>query len=534
MFKRPLSWAFAPLTLLLVSLLTACGGGDSPDSSSTSGKTGSVGVMLTDAPADPSLFTAINATIERVELIGGDGAGVPLFDGPAETVDLLRLRNEAVPFTFREDVPVGTYCKVRLTLTHPNGLELVLASDGSSYFPKLPGNGKLDLLARDCFSVAPEASVTLQLDMDAGNSFHIVQTGNKTDYNFRPVVFIDVINQGFTGKLVRMDGVIADIDATAQSLLLCDALPTHHVSGPDCVSVELGADAAFFDNLTNGGDAQPLSNLLVNGNLGQPATVVGLVGMLTVDLEAPVVPADALPGTGFCRLWDPVVDAASQSYPDDVACDDTSLVVPTGLLLIDDQGLVEVDHRPRLALDGLAVETGGFAQVYGTTAIDATADQFTLNAHGPMTVTLQNPSGYNGTRILSKAGAVLDYSAILVPRALKLDGVLLSPSALKAAVVVVDTDMQGMVAASGEIGSLSSGGFTLIPESGTTPCNVSGDLSVLLNADTSLTTVTITTTLVDISPGGILDQGQVVGVSGQCGGGSLTATSVVIVDDQRP
>jgi hypothetical protein len=397
-----------------------------------------VGLLLTDAPADPSLFSAINATIERVELIGGDGGRVPLFEGSAETVDLLRLHNESIPFTFRDDVPVGTYCKVRLTLSHTDGLELVLADDGSSYFPKLPGNGKLDLLARDCFTVAPQASVTLQLDLDAGNSIHIVQTGNKTDYNFRPVVFIDVINRSFTGKLVRLQGVITDFDATTQNLLLCDALPTHQGDGADCAAIELGADSAFFDNLALAGDAAPLSDLLQEGNLGQPAAVVGLVRMLAIDLETPTIAADLLPGSGFYRLWDPAIDAVSQPYPDDLAGDDPALVVPAGLLLIDDQGAVEVDHRPRLALDGLAVETGAFAQVYGNAVTDATADGFTLNAPDPMTVVLQNPTGYNGTRILSKEGAVLDYRAIVVTRGLKVRGLCGTASLNANSVVVMD------------------------------------------------------------------------------------------------
>jgi len=486
--------------------------------------------VLTDAPADPSLFSSINATIERVELIGGDGGRVALFEGPAETVDLLRLRNEAVPFTFRDDVPVGTYCKVRLTLTNPRGLELVLAADGSSYFPKLPGNGKLDLLARDCFTVSPGASVTLQLDMDAGNSIHIVQTGSKTDYNFRPVVFVDIINTSFTGKLVRLEGVIADYDATAQTVLLCDALPTHQDGDPDCASIELGADSAFFDNLTLGGDAAPLADLLTESNRGQPAAAVGRLRMLAIDLETPAVPAAEWPASGLCRLWD---TASALPASDDVACDDPSLIVPAGLVLIDENGVVVVDHRPRLALDGLAVETGSFAQVYGAVAIDATEAGFTVNAPDAMAVTLQNPVGYNGTRILSKEGELLDYTAILVPRAVKLDGVLTSPTELKSAVVIVDTDVMGTTVAGGVIGSLASGGFTLIPEAGTTPCGVSGDLSVVLDGDTTVTTVTITASLVDVSPGGILEAGQTVAVSGLCGAASLAADSVVVVDDQR-
>ena len=523
------------LLLIFTGLLAACGGGGgSSTDSGTAGRTGSVGLLLTDAPADPSLFSEINATIERVELIGGDDGRVALFEGPAETVDLLKLRNESVPFTFRDDVPVGTYCKVRLTLAKPNGLELVLAADSSSHFPKLPGNGKLDLLARDCFTVAPGASVTLQLDMDAGNSIHIVTTGSKTEYNFRPVVFIDVINQAFTGKLVRLEGVIADYDAIAQTLLLCEALPTHDSSRADCAAVELGPDSAFFDNLTLEGAAAPLADLLVDTNLGEPAAAVGLVSGLVTGLESPQVPADSWPSAGLCRLWDPAVDAASQSYPDDLACDDPSLRIAVGLVLINDQGVVVVDHRPRLHLNGFAVETGPFAQVYAMADTLVTAGQFDLNIADPKTVLLQQPTGFNGTRILSKSGDLLDESAIQVGRALKLDGVVLSSGELNAAVIIVDTSSLGVTAASGTIGSLTTDGFILIPETGTTPCGVSGDLSVVMDADTSVTTVTIEPSLVDVSPGGVLEVGQDVSASGLCGTASLSANTVVVVEDLRP
>lgn len=533
MLKRHIRRATLPVLLLMLGLLAACGGGSS--STTTAGKTGSVGVVLTDAPADPSLFSAINASIERVELIGGDSGRVTLFDGPTKTVDLLRLRNEAIPFTFSDEVPVGTYCKVRLTLANPDGLELVLAADSSTYYPKLPGNGKLDLLARDCFTVAPGASVTIQLDMDAGNSFHIVQTGSKTTYNFRPVVFVDVINQSFTGKLVRLEGEIADVDATQKSVLLCDALPTTQSNGRSCAKIYLGADSAFFDNVNDSGNAASLDNLLMDANRGQSAAAVGLLRSLVTAYETPTVPTDALPGSGFCRVWVPGVETASQPYPDDVDCSDSTVPIPADSVLIDDQGTVLVDHRPQIALDGFAVEMGSFLQAYGSAANDASVDGFDMTlASGTQAVTLQNPAGFNGTRILSKHGDLLDYTAITYPRALKVDGVqALATDPINSAVVIVDTDMDGLVTAGGSVGGLVTGGFTLIPDAGTTPCSVSGDLTVLLDSNAVVTTVTITNTTVEVAPGGILDAGQTVSASGQCGAGGLTATSVVIVDDQR-
>ena len=85
-------------------------------------------------------------------------------------------------------------------------------TDNETYHPKRPGNGKLDLVARDCFNVGPGETVTLQVDVDGGNSIHIV--ANKKGFNFRPVVFVDVLNQGFASKLVRVEGEIIKIDRT--------------------------------------------------------------------------------------------------------------------------------------------------------------------------------------------------------------------------------------------------------------------------------------------------------------------------------
>jgi len=245
--------------IALVSGLVSCGGSNG---NSIEG-TGTVGILLTDMPADPALFVSINASIRKVELLGSEDNGrVTLYSGDVQTFDLLRLRNESIPFAFADDVPVGDYCKIRLTLSD---LELVLAddtpddsTDNETYQPKLPGNDKLDLVARGCFSVAPGEVVTLQLDIDAGRSIHIVD--NNKGFNFRPVVFVDVVNQGFEGKLVRLTGEIAKIDVDNQSFLLCYAIPSQNMDNLGCVNVHLGEYAAYFDNLKYGGEPRRLMN----------------------------------------------------------------------------------------------------------------------------------------------------------------------------------------------------------------------------------------------------------------------------------
>ncbi|MGB5329649.1 MAG: DUF4382 domain-containing protein, partial [Gammaproteobacteria bacterium] len=218
------AFSIIALTVALVSCGGSSGGGGTTDTSQAQGK-GTVGILLTDKPADPAMFAAIIASIIKVELMGSEENGrVELFSAPpTKEFDLLRLRNESIPLVFKDKVPAGTYCKIRLTLSE---LTLVLAdpadltpedlTDNEMAHPKLPGNGKLDLVVRDCFDVVAGKVLALQLDMDAGKSIHIIEKGNcanKPDkcFNFRPVVFVDVIDKDFDSKLVRLDGVIQDV-----------------------------------------------------------------------------------------------------------------------------------------------------------------------------------------------------------------------------------------------------------------------------------------------------------------------------------
>ena len=267
------------VSAVLAATLASCSGsGTDGDATGTNAGTGTVGILLTDKPADPSLFTSIIASIEKVELLGGDDDGrVVIYSGPTKEFDLLRLKNESIPLTFKDNVPAGKYCKIRLILSD---LELVLAddtlgdsTDNETYHPKLPGNGKLDLVVRDCFYVWSGETVTLQLDIDATNSIHVV--ANKKGFNFRPVIFVDVLSKDFDAKLVRLEGEIKKIDDLENAFLLCDAIPTQHINSLGCVEIHLGKDSAYFDNVDFDGAPRPLSELLADDKLGKRVTVVG-------------------------------------------------------------------------------------------------------------------------------------------------------------------------------------------------------------------------------------------------------------------
>ena len=198
------SYLGAGALALICMTLVACGG-----SGSTTGNAGngSVGIVLTDGPiAD---FSEVNVTITEVSLIPDDGSSnnghVVIFEGE-ESINLLSLTDFSKLFAISNEVPAGHYEKIRLRLKQPNGIELVkkdsLGNVLETIYPNMAGNGKLDLNPRGDFHVVAGQTLYIQLDIDANKSLHIVQTGN-SKYQFRPVIFVDIIDHQFSGKLVR-------------------------------------------------------------------------------------------------------------------------------------------------------------------------------------------------------------------------------------------------------------------------------------------------------------------------------------------
>jgi len=461
-------------------LLSACGGGGSNAIGS-----GSVAVVLTDKPANMGDIDEILITITAVEIFAEDGAKVSLYSGrPRGPFDLLKLEHESRPLAFGSDVPAGSYCKIRLTLSD---LELVFNTGEPNFHPKLPGNNKLDLNPQKCFYVAPNSKVYLQLDMDA-KSIHVVQTGNKKHYNFRPVVFIDVIQSDFPAKLVRLeDGVIRDIDLEAGTLHLCEFSYGESARGEfdDCMTVLISRETSAFDNIDNdginnvsAGEAIPLAELMVPERVDErPVTVVGHFSEYVQD---------------------------ENDYP---------------------------------VVDALVVELGGFLDLDGTVASGASNIRFNMNVHpnqgiqtaSQLPVALQPaPVGGNGTKILSRSGEPLSSDAIITPRQVMVDGVLIlsDPDYLNASLVIVDIigdtgndETSGIIERVGT-DSLLLGADSFPCELGTGSFNVSFSPNTVVYLSTD-------------SGGGFVDTGslaprQNVDISGSCVSTTLDARTIII------
>lgn len=402
------------LLLLLAALaLGACGGNGGSATTDATG-TGSVGIVLTDAPSDD--FQAINMTVQEVLLLSSDGsAPVSVFSGE-QTVDLLSLRDHAELFALG-DVPAGHYEKIRLILKQPDGLELV-TRDGVSHYPNLTGNGKLDLNPRGGFSVADGQMLYLQIDVDADKSIHVHQTGHG-GYKFRPVVFVDVIGDQFSGKLVRRTGYVGALADDASRFTLCD-MPQTFSDDPDASKAEDGdeADGEVNDDHSTGYDDDEDDDRICLRVVTADAKLFGADGLplALADLTAD----ERVTAIGF--LHRALTDAR---YEDDGDDDDYA-------------------ERATLYAEVIEVlsEVGGFETVPGSVVSEPAdaSDSFTLKLadDSELSIALQD-----GTKVFARDGTPLDFTAILTGSVASVDGVRVDQGTtderLLASLIVIDT-----------------------------------------------------------------------------------------------
>ena len=218
--------------------------------------TGIVGIFLTDDPSDE--FAQININVTEAVLIGGEGQP-SLYQG-SKKIDLLDLTNYNEPIVFGE-VPAGTYNKIRLYIDE---LQLVPHDRSANIYPKLPANGKIDLLDQGGFEVLPGRIVLIEIDVDANKSIKITETGNGRKYNFRPVVKVDIMDGGLPDKLARIEGIVKEIPAApAGRFVVCAT----DMPG-ECIEVDSDTATSFFDVDGLGTD---FATLMIN----DPVIVIG-------------------------------------------------------------------------------------------------------------------------------------------------------------------------------------------------------------------------------------------------------------------
>ena len=297
---------------------------------------------------------------------------------------------------------------------------------------------------------------------------------------------------------MRLNGEITEIDVTNGTLLLCDAIPGNTMKNLGCVNVHKGENSAFFDNEEYSGAPRSTDELLTEEKKGKRVTLVG---------------------------W-PQYLAKKDSDEDE------------------DEDVVSV-YSPLMELEALVVELGEFLFVEGQVAVDADSTGFgmavstgsSIITEDTLTVMyLDGGVGINGTRIVSKSGIMLNPEDAVQALPVQVDGTLLiagSNPVLQAALVILDKNLNGAEQITGTILTVETDIITLNPESDTVCGIATDDLLVNLTDDVEILTVTITDDISEIVPGGTLETGQVIGMSGSCEISGYQTDNIVIVDDQR-
>jgi hypothetical protein len=176
---------------VLMIALTGCG------SDPTAPSTGTVNVLLTDAPIDLSEVTAVEVTLVNMVLFGDDGMvddeeGIAMKKhgvsaGEGLTLNLLDYQNGQTVTIATEEVPAGDYKKLRMyigeaTLVVPDPNDEMLEIRHRIDVP----SGKVDIPV--AFTVTGGETAEVVLDFDAALSVQVNETQGNKQYILRPVI----------------------------------------------------------------------------------------------------------------------------------------------------------------------------------------------------------------------------------------------------------------------------------------------------------------------------------------------------------
>ena len=199
------------LTILSILVITGC---SEDKSTSPADSTGTLKILLTDAP---SKFDQINITFSEISVHSSDdsaedeqtnGEGTDgnsedqgslskksagewiVINNETQTFDLLTLTNGITSILGEKELEAGHYTQIRLQIT-----EAEIVVDGTTYQLTIP-SGTVKFVSG--FDIVSETSTELIIDFDAARSVHTTG-GNKSEYKLRPT--IRLINKALCGSI---------------------------------------------------------------------------------------------------------------------------------------------------------------------------------------------------------------------------------------------------------------------------------------------------------------------------------------------
>ncbi len=205
--RRSVAGGLVVVLLGLALVIAGCSG--SGDGNDVGAGTGTVRVMLTDAPL--SDVQEVWVQITRIEAVSsGHGVQVLVTDEQIpDEIELIELAGN--PMLLGEPlIPAGRYTQVRLILNDAPGANYIVDSEDVKHDLKVPSGAQTGAkLVTGAFDIEQGETVTLLLDFDAAASVH--QAGASGMWIMRPTIFASVV-PGETLQFATIRGTVLDED----------------------------------------------------------------------------------------------------------------------------------------------------------------------------------------------------------------------------------------------------------------------------------------------------------------------------------
>lgn len=197
------------ITVIILSLAVGFTGCESPAEESD---TGTLSVLLTDAPFPSDLVVEANVTIDSLEVRqkgGGEGGPYITLSTTSQDFNLLDLSNGVTTGLAELDLPTGSYDLLRLYV----GAASVVMNDNTVYDLTIPSGAQtgIKIFVKPDIAIVAGATTALLLDFDVSRSF-VVQgpMDAPTGFLFKPV--IRGVNESTTGGIT---GIVSDTASVA-------------------------------------------------------------------------------------------------------------------------------------------------------------------------------------------------------------------------------------------------------------------------------------------------------------------------------
>lgn len=306
---RRIKTALSYLMVVAVALLASCTEAD--DAAVNTSNTGSLKVLLTDAPFPSDLVAEVNVVIDQVSIKKeADGteenedAGWMILSNEESAFNLLDLQNGAVAVLADfDEFPIGTYKEIRLHIVSAQ----VVLNDATIHDLKIPSgtSSGLKIKINGGLEVRGGNPAALIVDFDVAQSFLVQGNPDKngkdiTGFKFKPVIRataqdISGTVEGFV-SLEQLDaGVVSEAAAVGVPVIVSDgetdymAISNENgyyaiigiLPGTYTVSAELEGFKTFAAETTVETNATSTVDILLELPLGEIAGTVTIEGTET-------------------------------------------------------------------------------------------------------------------------------------------------------------------------------------------------------------------------------------------------------------